>query len=844
MIDLNRRDMLATVSAAALLGIAGPVMAQTDAVAETDDRRTLFDDGWRFAFGHLNDVDKDFGFGADLRTFAKQGPDSGLVAQAGFDDSKWRELNLPHDWAVELPFVQNPKAASYKPDDHGAVWDPAANHGFKPLGRDYPETSIGWYRKSLSLTAADAGKRISLEFDGSFRNTTVIFNGYILKQHDGGYTPFSVDLTDFLNTDGKPNVIALRVDASLGEGWFYEGAGLYRHVWLVKTEPVHIVKDGVCIRTKTDGTVDVTATIRNESAELRHVGLRAEIGSGAATSKPASPLMDAKGSSMLLIELQPWSTFEFVTTVYEANPKLWSLEQPHLYDIVVSVTDASRAVGNMALLADAGNPVFDRVTTRFGFRDIRFDADTGFWLNGKSVKIKGTCNHQDHAGIGAAIPDAIWDYRLQCLKDMGCNAIRTSHNPPAPELLDACDRMGMLVIDETRMMTSSEEGLDQLRTMIVRDRNHPSIILWSIGNEEPQQGTDRGAVIARTMKRVCRELDPTRGITAAMDNGYGEGITEVLDVIGFNYRDGKIDDFHAKFPHLPIIGTETASTVATRGEYVKDDARHILPSYDTEAPWWASTAEGWWPHFNARPYIGGGFIWTGFDYRGEPTPYSEWPSISSHFGALDTCGFPKDNYYYYRAWWRSEPLLHLFPHWNWQAGQTVSVWAYSNCDAVELFVNGKSMGKKTVEKDRHVEWSVAYAPGRIEAYGYKDGKVILKDRRDTAGPAAKIVLTADRSGLAADGRDCAVLRAEVVDAKGVPVPKANNLLGFAVTGPAAIIGVGNGDPNSHEADKASQRSAFNGLACAIVQTKKEAGSVTITASAAGLKSGSVTLKLM
>ncbi len=430
---------------------------------------------------------------------------------------------------------------------------------------------------------------------------------------------------------------------------------------------------------------------------------------------------------------------------------------------------------------------------------------------------------------------------------MGCNAIRCAHNPPAPELLDACDRLGVLVIDETRMMTSSEDGLDQLRTMIRRDRNHPSIILWSIGNEEPQQGTDRGANIARTMKRVVRELDPTRGITAAMDGGYGHGITEVLDVIGFNYRDGEIDAFHAKFPHIPIIGTETASTVATRGEYVKDKARHTVPAYDIEAPWWANTAEGWWPHFDSKPYIGGGFIWTGFDYRGEPSPYAEWPSISSQFGAMDTCGFPKDNYYYYRAWWRPEPLLHLFPHWNWdgQEGKPVSVWAYSNCDEVELFVNGKSVGKKPMPRDRHLEWSVPYAPGRIVAYGYKAGKVVLKDTRETTGPAAKIVLTADRVSLGADGMDCVQINASVVDAKGRAVPKAANLITFSVSGaPAQIIGVGNGDPNSHEADKASQRSAFNGRCCAIVQAGTSAGKLRVTASADGLVSGSLTVSVV
>ena len=825
---LHRRQLLASATALTVVGglsvQAAHVRAQT---AETGPRQRLrLDEGWRFAFGNLDDETKDFNFGKDQRTYAKQGPDSGDASQAKFDDSAWREINLPHDWAVELPFVR--KDVKLVPDDHGFIWDQAANHGYKPLGRDYPETSIGWYRKTFTLDAADAGRRVSLEFDGVFQACMVMVNGYIVRQHEGGYTTFAIDITDFLNTDASPNVIAVRVDASLGEGWFYEGAGIYRHVWLYKNGPVHIVKNGVHVRAKTDGTVEVTTRLNNESDHDITLAIQHTL--------PDHPAAAAKYNVMILRAHTAAEDHQVFTL---ANPRLWSLEDPQLYRLETIIVD------KMQMLTGAsGESALDRMLTPFGLRELRFDADQGFFLNGKSVKIKGTCNHQDHAGVGAAVPDAIWDYRLQCLKGMGCNAIRTAHNPPAPELLDACDRMGVMVIDETRMMTSSERGLEDLKAMIVRDRNHPSIILWSIGNEEPQQGTPRGATIARTMKRLVNELDPTRGITAAMDGGWGDGITEVVDVIGFNYRDNKIDDFHAKFPKIPIIGTETASTVATRGEYVTADARHVLRAYDTEAPWWAATAEAWWPHFDAKPYIGGGFIWTGFDYRGEPTPYSTWPSISSQFGAMDTCGFPKDNYYYYRAWWRPEPLLHLFPHWNWEGkeGQAIEVWAYSNCDEVELFVNGQSAGKKAMVKDMHLAWQVPYAPGKIEAYGYKAGKVVLKDVRETAGPAAKIVLTADRTGLAADGRDCAVLRAEVFDAKGRPVPKAGNLVKFAVTGPAAVIGVGNGDPNCHEPDKASQRSVYNGLCSAILQTQKAPGTIAVTASADGLVSGKVVLK--
>jgi beta-galactosidase len=814
MTRINRRHLLAATATLAATNL--PLVQAEAARVLTPDpsprQRLNFDRDWRFAFGHAADPAKDFDFGLYQNTFAKQGTKI-PAAQGNFDDKAWRLLNLPHDWAVEVPFVEN---TSYKPSGKPDEWDAESDHGYKAVGRKFPETSIGWYRKAFTLEAADAGKRISLEFDGIFRNATIMFNGYVLAQHESGYTPVSVDVTDFLNTDDKPNIVTVRVDASLGEGWFYEGAGIYRHVWLTKTDPVHIPQYGVCVRAKTDGTVEVITTVRNDSDTARTVVVRNEVGGADDRSE---------------VSLEPWSEKTVMRALKVASPHLWSLEDPYLYALKTSLSE--------------GGATKDAVATAFGFRDVTFDPNTGFFLNGKSVKLKGTCNHQDHAGVGAAIPDALHVWRLEQLKSMGCNAYRAAHNPPTPELLDACDRMGILVIDETRLMTSSVEGLAQLETLVVRDRNHPSVILWSICNEEPQQGTKRGIKVARSMKRLVNRLDPTRLVTAAMDNSYGEGITEVVDVIGFNYRDGKIDDFHAKFPHIPIIGTETASTVATRGEYARDNARQVVPAYDVEAPWWASTAEGWWPHFNASAFIGGGFIWTGFDYRGEPTPFNNWPSVASQFGALDSCGFPKDNYYYYRAWWRPEPLLHLFPHWNWpendKAGKTVAVWAYTNCDEVELFVNGKSVGKKAVPKDRHVEWSVPFAPGKIEAFGYKGGKVVLKDKRTTAGKPARVVLTTDRTKLNADGIDVAVLKAKIVDAAGVPVPNADNLVKFVIDGPASVIGVGNGNPNSHEPDKVDYRKAFNGLCSAIVQSHFEAGSIRITATSEGLTAGKLRL---
>lgn len=839
MVDFSRREALAATAGAAALAAAAsaqaakPVAPAAPVPAAIDlapRERLSLDFGWRFALGHAQGPARDFGFGANQRTFAKAGASApnwwvAAAAQAKFDDSAWTPVTLPHDWAVTLPFVDNPDyKPSGKPDDE----DLRAAHGYKPLGREFPDTSVGWYRKTFALPAADAGKRLSIEFDGAFRDALVMVNGYILGHEESGYSPFRIDITDIANVGGD-NLITVRVDASIGEGWFYEGAGIYRHVWLVKTAPVHVPQWGVFVRAKLDGTVSIDTDLVNEddapaAYELLQTVLDAQ-------GKPVLAPMAAQG------RLPAWERQSLAQTAQIASPVPWSLETPHLYSLVTEVK--------------VGGAVVDRFVTPFGVRAIAFDPDKGFLLNGQPVKLKGTCNHQDHAGVGAAIPDALQVWRLEQLKSMGCNAYRASHNPPTPELLDACDRLGIVVIDEARRMSSDETSLDELERLVRRDRNHPSVILWSIGNEEPQQGTARGAKVARTMKRLVNRLDPTRLVTAAMDSGFGEGITEVIDVIGFNYRHEKMDDFHKRFPSIPVIGSESGSTVSTRGEYARDEAKSYVPAYDTDHPWWATTAEKWWSHAADRPWMAGGFIWTGFDYRGEPTPFNRWPSISSHFGALDTCGFPKDNYFYYRAWWRAEPLLHLLPHWNWEGreGQSIAVWAHSNCDRVELFLNGKSQGARDVVANHHVEWSVPYAPGVLEAHGYKGGKLVLRQRRETAGPAAALRLTADRptllkTGLAADGQDVAILKVEVLDAKGRPVPRAADLVSFAIAGPGQVIGVGNGNPTSHEPDLANQRQTFNGLCQAIVRTRRgEAGELRVTASAPGLKSASVSLRI-
>jgi beta-galactosidase len=828
------------------------------ATASTMRERLSLDFGWRFALGNANDPDKDFGFGKLRRegTFAKAGRVDGPAAPR-FDDSAWHKVDLPHDWAIDLPFVDDPILVE---------------HGGKPLGREYPETSIGWYRREFVLPESDSGRRIYVEFDGIFRNATVFFNGQFIATNMSGYAPLNLDLTDFavfadkastdraaadqakvtaagsdeaaaarirsgMQTSGR-NVLVVRVDASLDEGWFYEGAGIYRHVWLTKTAPVHLAKWGTYVRadfgsvtgvvTSSDqATVFVTSEVSNDTDADVVARLHT------ALVDPAGKMVGTVVSDPVTINSRDGHEFAGHTIVW--HPQIWSLESPNLY----------RAVNTL----EVDGKVIDQEPTTFGIRTLRFDPENGFFLNGKPVKIKGTCNHQDHAGVGVAIPDRIQAYRLERLRWMGSNGCRTSHNPPTPEFLDACDRMGMLVMDETRMMSSNPEGMSELERLIKRDRNHPSVVIWSLGNEEPQQASLSGTRIIRTMKGLQQKLDPSRLSTAAMNGSWGGvGISNALDVMGCNYRDPLIDDYHRSYPQQAMIGTETASTLATRGIYADDKVRGYMSAYDTEKPSWGNTAEEWWSFYDEREFLAGGFAWTGFDYRGETTPY-KWPCISSHFGILDTCGFAKDTAYYYKAWWGNEPVLHLLPHWNWEGkeGQEISVWAYCNQESVELFLNGTSLGVQPVKKNGHLEWKVTYAPGVIEARASRGGKVVLTEKRETSGPAARMIVVADRPQIAADGRDVAVINVSIVDGEGRPTPLAGNKVSFAVSGPGIVIGVGNGDPSCHEpdryaSDQTSQRSAFNGLCMAIVQGQRgEAGSITISLTSPGLEPSTVTV---
>jgi beta-galactosidase len=813
---------------------AAPIEVRVNTVKNELRERQSLDFGWRFALGHACDPMRDFGFGklAGTGTYAKSG-DAGGATGIRFDDSKWEAVQVPHDWAVALPFV---------------VEEVLVGHGGKPVGRDFPESSIGWYRREIEIGPGDEGKRIVLEFDGVFRAATVFVNGHYVGENMSGYVPFEIDVTDFLDyspretrtpggvmhpADGPAkNVVSLRVDATLAEGWFYEGAGVYRHVWLRKTGALHLVKDGVFVQASPGAGGDAGLTISSEVMNAGSAAVRCSVTGVVLEAASGKEVARCRSS---VVTVGPGEMVTVATTGKIAAAKMWSLEERNLYRLVTVVESEGKAV--------------DQDETRFGVRTIVFDGQRGFLLNGKVVKVKGMCNHQDHAGVGAAVPDAIQRYRIQRLKDMNCNGLRTTHNTPAAELLDACDELGVLVMDETRTFSSSVEGLSELARMIRRDRNRPSVVIWSLGNEEPLQSSARGAAIMTTMKREAKRLDPTRMVTAAMNNGWGVGYTDVLDVMGFNYGGAhvattkSIPDFRVKFPTKPAIGTETASTVSTRGVYENDPLRGYVSAYDLNFPSWASTAESWWSLYDEHAWLAGGFCWTGFDYRGEPTPYGV-PCISSHFGVMDMCGFAKDNFHYYRVWWGNEPAMHLFPHWNWEGkeGQEISVWCYANCESVELFVNDVSVGSQVVKKNGHVEWKVKYAPGAIEAKGSSGGKIILTERRETTGPAARVVLETSKAALQADGKDCCQVNVRVVDAKGLTVPTAGNMLTFSVDGPGKVIGVGNGDPSCHEPDKGTQRSAFMGLGAALVQTGREPGAIRVKVSAEKLEAGEITLQ--
>jgi beta-galactosidase len=741
---------------------AAPFAAPLPA-ADVPRERLSLDASWSF---HLGD---DW---PDALRLDKAGVSSGPAADRQFGGFAWRTVDLPHDWAVELPFDQT---ADVK-------------HGFKPVGPGFEKTSIGWYRRTFELPVEDAGKRIWLTFDGVFRDTTVWVNGWLVKRNEGGYNTFHEDITDVLKFGGK-NLIAVRVDATKFEGWFYEGAGIYRHAWLEKTAPVAIAPDGIFVYSKFENNVPTDkAEIHVEASVLNTLA-------APATTVVNCEIVSPEGKSIARFEKSegiPGLSCETVKLASPlTSPVLWSPESPSLYKLITTVSVA--------------NTIVDRIETPFGIRTVGFDPDKGFLLNGKRYELHGTCNHQDHAGVGVAIPDALQEFRVKKLMEFGCNAIRCSHNPPTPELLDICDRLGVLIMDESRLLGSDSENLRKWETLIRRDRNHPCVAIWSIANEELDiQDTPQAANVARKMQDFVKRLDPTRPVTyPAPEGNVFQGINTVIEVRGWNYNFGPgMDAYHAEHPTQPNVGAEQASVVGTRGIYTSDWHRGFVSAYDIAWPGWATNAEDWWSFFADRPWLSGGFAWTGFDYRGEPSPCI-WPCISSHFGIIDTCGFPKDAFYYYQSWWTTNPVLHLTPHWNWpgKEGQEIRVEAQSNCSVVELFLNDDSLGKQTVKRNSKAVWQVKYAPGTLSAKGYDDkGKVISETQVETTGDPVRIQLTPDRTAINADGEDVAVFTVSAQDAQGRFVPVAQDKIHFAIAGEGRIIGVGNGDPTCHEPD--------------------------------------------
>lgn len=753
------------------------------------------------------------------------------------DASKWRKLNLPHDWSIEGEFSKD---------------NPATPEGGALPG------GIGWYRKTFTLPAADKGKMFYIAFDGVYQKSDVWINGHHLGFRPNGYISFQYDLTPYLNYGAAKNIIAVKVDNSAqpNSRW-YSGSGIYRNVWLVSVNKIAVDHWGTFVTTpvinKTSATVKLQTRIKNYTGKPQQVTV-------------VTSIFNAAGLEVTTKALNNITLQDTVATINQelklAKPNLWSVDRPYLYTVVTKIINNHAAA--------------DEYKTPFGVRYFDFDADKGFSLNGKPMKILGVCDHHDLGSLGSALNVRALERQLEMLKAMGCNAIRTSHNPPAPELLNLADKMGFIIMDEA--FDCWEKGKEKydyhlyfkewhkrdLEDQILRDRNHPSVIIWSIGNEIPQQSDTSGYRLALELSGIVHSLDVSRPITAANNNPDTRNQiikSGALDLVGYNYHHNELPKFHERYPGKKFIGTETTSALETRGIYdmpsdsirrwpIRDrdnskmNADYTVSAYDNVSARWGSTHEETWKIIKKYDFLSGMFIWTGFDYLGEPTPYT-WPARSSYFGIIDLAGFPKDVYYMYQSEWTNTPVLHLVPHWNWQPGKTVDVWAYyNNADEVELYLNGKSLGvKKKTGDDLHVMWRVKYEPGTLKAVSRKKGTIVLSTEVKTAGPAAKIELVADRKTITANGSDLSFVTVRILDKDGNLVPDADNKVNFSLEGDAFIAGVDNGDPVNHDSFKANYRKAYNGLALAIIQAKQKTGFVKLTATSNGLQAASIQITL-
>ena len=795
-------------------------VAQAQSVRES----IRLDKGWKFELGHAADPQKDFGCGTEYFNYltkANSIHNEGPYAQK-FDDAGWEEVQVPHDWVATLPYA--PEASH--------------SHGYKTVGWKYPETSVGWYRKNVRIEKSNNvnndGVPCSyyLRFDGIFRNAQVWFNGFYMGTEPSGYATQVYDITPYIKY-GEDNLICVRADASLEEGWFYEGGGIYRDVWLEKKALVSVAPFGTFVYAKmqkpyTLAEMTVETEVKNDGLEVSQCEVAQRLldaeGKEVAKTTPKSLLLKAK------------ETVSCKQQFIVREPHLWSPADPYLYQVETTITQQGK--------------VTDCYLTTTGIRDIAFDAEKGFLLNGQPLKLKGVNMHQDHAGVGAAIPDALQAWRIKQLKAFGCNAYRASHNPMTPALLDICDREGILVIDENRLMGINEEHLRLLERLIKRDRNHPSIILWSDGNEEwGLENTVQGIRVAEAMREYTKLFDPTRHSTVA--NAGGTELIKGLDVVGFNYIiQNDVDNRKQANPQWKIVGTEETTGCGTRGWYFNTPeypGRMVSMNRDTTHHHVENVIERGWQFYAERPWGAGLFYWTGFDYRGEPNPL-KYPATGSEFGILDYCGFPKDEAYYLKSWWTEEPTLHIFPHWNLQGheGEEVELWAYSNCDEVELIVNGKNLGRQTMPCNGHLKWKATYHPGKVVAISYENGKHVMTQTIETTKPAAKTVLKADRQTIKADGRDLAVVTIEIQDQKGRLVPNACPKLTFRLEGNGRILGVGNGDPMYLGEDHPKEKDcktfsipAFNGLAQILIQSSDEAGTLQLSCESDGLKTSTI-----
>lgn len=762
--------------------------------------------------------------------------DDSLAFNPDYDDSGWRTLNLPHDWSIEGEFSEF--------------------HSTKPAGGALP-AGIGWYRKTFTIPESEADKVFFIHFDGIYRNSQVWINGHSLGKRANGYISFEYDLLPYLYFGEKENILAVKVDNSFqpNSRW-YTGSGIYRNVSLIKTSPVHIKKWGVFIVTpeidSNNTLVDLSISLAGKSNDRSNIRIETAILD--MTQKEV-----AKKSEQLILNKAAQKINQQLKIT---NPLLWSPNKPNLYQANVQVF--------------ANNKMVDNYKVRFGIRYFCFNADSGFYLNGKRFEIRGVNLHHDLGALGAAVNRRAIERQLEIMKGMGVNAIRTAHNPPAPELLDLCDEMGFLVMDEAfdvwkKKKVKYDYNIDwdknyeqDLRDLILRDRNHSSVVIWSIGNEIREQFDSSGISIANKLVDIVKSLDTTRPVTCALTETapnknfiYQSG---ALDILGFNYKHEDWTRFRERFPGVKMIATENMSAYATRGHYdmPSDSVRYwpekfgdpiiganedyTVSAYDMVCAYWGATHEETLKAFYNYDFIPGIFIWSGFDFIGEPVPY-EWPAKSSYYGVVDLAGFPKDVYYLYQSIWTDKPVLHIFPHWNWKEGQTIDVWAYYNyADEVELFINGKSAGiKKKENNDLHVMWRVKYEPGELKAVSRKDGKQYLEKIIKTTGQPYQLELDADRIKICADGSDLSFITAKVLDKEGNLVPKANNLINFEIDGCGFIAGVDNGYQASHEPFKANQRKAFNGLCLVIIQSNGQKGEIAVTASSDNLKPTSIVL---